>query len=123
MEREYIEKKKALRAIISLKLKHVVSKPSFGDACLFNWVCGDIYGIVDGIPAADVKAAESGKWCRASASDKKVVCSNCNSVASLDDALGFQFCPYCGAQMWDEEEIEALERIKAERRKGGEKED
>ena len=110
-----------MRAIISLKLKHVVSKPSFGDACLFNWTCGDIYGIVDAIPAADVKAAEYGRWNEVS--NRRAICSNCNAIVSPDDALDFRFCPYCGAQMWDEEEIEALERIKAERRKGGEKED
>lgn len=101
MEREYIEKKKVLRMIDTLKPKHIAGVESFERTAMFTWVCGDMTQIILKMQPANVRAAKRGQWL---CTRRQAICSNCNSVFGIEEACDFYYCPTCGAEMWLKEE-------------------
>lgn len=61
---------------------------------------------VDEIKAADVQPVRSGKWLHSKENYGFIVCSQCGHEAYWDTDYGqqlFDYCPYCGARMKQED--------------------
>lgn len=58
------------------------------------------------MPAADVQPEKKGKWRHSISYNGFIVCSECKHEAYWDTDYGqqlFDYCPYCGARMKEED--------------------
>lgn len=60
-----------------------------------------ITGVINSIPAADVRPVRRGKWIKyAPHNSDMMTCSECEKYWILDgDQYDYHFCPNCGARM------------------------
>ena len=100
---EYIEKTQLLE-----KLKHRVStdddsKFATGFIKGTNEALGIIEEWIASIPAADVAPVVHGRWVY---HNSDTICSECRKSAIFDEweqQAETEFCPHCGAKMYEEE--------------------
>lgn len=91
---DYISREETLKAI----------QPRYAPA--INKV---LAGIIESVPAADVKPVVHGEWVLGNESWGKIVCSNCRCEALLESSsissnmlyAESTYCPHCGAEMGD----------------------
>ena len=73
-------------------------------AALFNSLSGaktvaEIFAAIQAAPAADVQEIRRGRW---ENDGHTLACSNCHTINIR--GVAWDYCPYCGAAMIEEEE-------------------
>jgi hypothetical protein len=74
----------------------------------FEKALNHIYCDIDDIRTADVQPVKHGRWFHIN-NDSFIYCSECNNEAYWDTDYGqqlFDYCPYCGAKMIKDGDVE-----------------
>lgn len=56
-----------------------------------------VRGAIRQVPFADVTEIKRGKW--SDISEQACLCSNCGKPQNYKQAMGWRYCPHCGAVM------------------------
>ena len=101
---EYIDRQKVLDLIAELQKFYEEERKTSDDygsemACVgsLNALTAMEDGLSD-IPSADVRPVVWGEW-KHSESAGLYTCSVCGQYGTVHDALDYNFCPHCGADM------------------------
>lgn len=70
-----------------------------------GWGAAKVKGVIQSIPAADVQPVRHGRWIKTIGENGVTSACRCNLCGFEDNRFSlFNYCPNCGAKMYEEED-------------------